>query len=101
MTGDFDWNAVGERAYSIRDIAALVVERGEILAQVDDENVHLTRSKRAAEVLGFAHQQRAQSTLLNSRIDRQETEVGFLAAHLDVDAAGDLVAGSGYEKSAL
>ncbi len=56
---------------------------------VDDLYVHEATSKSKAVAFGRSHKHRSQAGLLAGRIDREQAEVGSVAAGLDVNATNE------------
>jgi hypothetical protein len=66
-----------------------MIEAEQLLTEIDGVYIHEVAGQPTAVVFGRIHEQRSQAGTLALRIDREQPEIGPIAAGLDVDAANE------------
>ena len=75
MTGLRGGLVAWERRRAGLDVTEAAVERRQLLAQVDDVNVHVAAAGRTRARLDLVHERAAESSPLERGIDREHAEV--------------------------
>src|ERR1700754_390450 len=90
-----------KRRRTVFNIPAMRVERRQLGAQVNNQDVHKTSATRSAILFARVHQRRAESALLARRIDRQESQVSPFTAQFHVNTTAQTMRVLGDKKRAL